>query len=92
MAGDAGVGGPFASVPGSGVLLARGPAGGNKSQAWEGKQGIDSFCAFRAPGKGGQPTPSTHPSTHTLPHTPFHTHLQPAAAQRATCVKPFRRA
>ena len=66
MAGDAGVGGPFASVPGSGVLLARGPAGGNKSQAWEGKQGIDSFCAFRAPGKGGQPTPSTQPSTHTF--------------------------
>ena len=47
--GDAGVGGPFAAVPG--ILLARGAAGGNTSQPWEGKQGIDSFQAFKGPGQ-----------------------------------------
>jgi hypothetical protein len=50
IAGPDGAGGPFKSV--KGVLLARGPAGGNQSQAWEGKQGDDSFFAFKAPATG----------------------------------------
>ena len=45
VAGDPGVAGPFVSLNAGQPLLAR----RNNSQSWEGKQGIDSFSAYRPP-------------------------------------------
>lgn len=44
VSGFSGIAGPYVSA---GLLLARGTAGGNKSQAWEGWQGDDSFWPFQ---------------------------------------------
>jgi hypothetical protein len=76
VAGPTGIGGPYASVPGVGPLLARGAAGGNASQPWEKQQGDDSFFPFHAPPAVAAPQPRrSQPSI-------------PAAAATATASPP----